>query len=51
MLRLVGVEIGAVLADRALRVAHDHILDACGLAHLADADAGGAGAVHDNLEI
>ena len=51
MLRLIGVEVGAVGADRALRVAHDYVLDACGLAHLADADACGTGSVHDHLKI
>ena len=51
MLRLVGVEVRAVRAERALRVAHDYVLDAGSLAHLAYADACGACAVHDDLQL
>ena len=50
MAALEGIEVGALLADDALRVAHRDVLNPGGLEHLADADAGGAGAVHDHLE-
>ena len=51
MFGLVRIEVGPVCADGALGVAHRDIADPCRLTHFAYPYAGGAGAVHHDLEL